>query len=413
MKIFNRKSIPVILLLVFVSFWGCKNPNDNILLVIARDTSGSTKTHDREFKSVVAALIDQLKEGDVVVPVTFDTYARTLKDRSGNDMVVTIRDGSDKQKLRDAFDAQKPTGAWTYFTDAIDLSTQKISETKGKNGMKGSPIVIFVTDGLSDPGHGRKNDLDPNDLSRIFSKYPKSRQIKFYIVEAGGRTSSSLPANSYIRKEKVLERLDRFNIHLIPIKDLNRKEILSAAVGEIILSARSGSSKNIPLVPSISSGFRHLLGWTGSAFGSLPWKGIGVLFLLACAAGALVFFFRSNPFGVSTEKETVPASKTAAFPIEKDGGKTDEHRFPIPPDGGLVKLGSDNSKCDIFAGSPGIKPVHAVFKITSDSSVRYRLNGKPWSRGWKHLPSQPLNFAKDTSVTVDVEELTENEPFQF
>ena len=413
MKILKRNGTPVILLLVFVSFWGCKNPNDNILLVIARDTSGSTKIYDREFKSVVAALIDQLKEGDIVVPVTFDTYARTLKDRSGNDMIVTITDGSEKQKLRNAFDVQKPTGAWTYFTEAIDLSTRKISETQGKSGMKGSPVVIFVTDGLSDPGHGRKNDLDPNDLSRIFSKYPKSRQIKFYIVEARGRTLSSLPANSYIRKEKVIERLDKFNIKLIPVKDLNSKEILSAAVGEIILRARSRSSENIPLVPAISSGFRHLFGWTGSIFSSLPWKGIGVLFLIACVAGALVFFFRSNPFGVSTEQPTEPASKTAVFRIEAVGGKTDEHRFPIPPDGGLVKLGSDNSKCDIFSETPGIKPVHAVFKITADSSVQYRLNGKPRSRGWKHLPSQPLNFAKDTSVTVDVEELSENEPFQF
>ena len=138
-----------------------------------------------------------------------------------------------------------------------------------------------------------------------------------------------------------------------------------------------------------------------------------MFFLLACAAGALVFFFRSNPFDVSTEQATKPASKTAVFRIETDGGKTDEHRFPIPPDGGLVKLGSEYSKCDIFADAPGIKPVHAVFKITSDSSVRYRLNGKRRPRGWKHLPSQPLNFAKDTSVTVDVEELTENEPFKF
>ena len=105
------------------------------------------------------------------------------------------------------------------------------------------PVVIILTDGLSDPGEGRTKDLDPCTLSEIFARHPDSGTVRFYIVQAGEDKSCTPGKTQQSQCSRISEALTRFNIQLISAGGKERAVILSEAVQKIIRTeCRAGTS---------------------------------------------------------------------------------------------------------------------------------------------------------------------------
>lgn len=155
MKHFKTITVAIFSLIVTL-VWADKR---NLSLILAVDDSGSMKPIWQGAMNAVYSIIDALEIDDKVYPVAFSTYARTLGPQ------VVIRNADDKLRLRRLYSQLSPTGQWTFFADLVKVAQEIAS-------FDTTAILICITDAISDPGPGRKADIDINQLTELRKNFP-------------------------------------------------------------------------------------------------------------------------------------------------------------------------------------------------------------------------------------------------
>ncbi|MEO0302068.1 MAG: vWA domain-containing protein [candidate division WOR-3 bacterium] len=155
----NIKIKKIIMVAIFLTFFSTLFAQKNITLILALDDSGSMKPYWQAAVSTLFSIIDGLKPGDKVFPIAFSTYARHLSNP------IIINGPEDKLYLRSLYQKLSPSGQWTYFKDLIDVCREIFNSDS-------TAILICITDAISDPGPGRKDDIDITRLAELKQKFP-------------------------------------------------------------------------------------------------------------------------------------------------------------------------------------------------------------------------------------------------
>jgi VWFA-related protein len=141
-------------------------------LVLMLDTSGSTRFRLDEIQDAAITFVNQLRQGDRVMVVSFDDQVRVLTEFT-----------SDRYRLRDAIRQTRP-GDGTKLYDAVDLvMNQRLDSVPGRKA-----IVLF-TDGVDTTSRHASyasNIRDAEELDALI--YPV--QYNTYSDQGGG---SNLP----------------------------------------------------------------------------------------------------------------------------------------------------------------------------------------------------------------------------
>ncbi len=137
-------------------------------LVLMLDTSGSTRFRLEDIQDAAITFVNQLRQDDRVMVVSFDDQIRVLSEFT-----------SDRNRLRDAI-RQTETGNGTRLYDAVDLvMNQRVNSTSGRKA-----IVLF-TDGVDTTSRHasyNSNVRDAEELDALI--YPV--QYDTYDAQGGG-----------------------------------------------------------------------------------------------------------------------------------------------------------------------------------------------------------------------------------
>ena len=142
-------------------------------LVLMLDTSGSTRFRLENIQDAAIAFVNQLRQDDRVMVVSFDDQVRVLSEFT-----------SDRNRLRNAI-RRIETGNSTKLYDAVDLvMNQRL------NGIDGRKAIVLFTDGVdttSRQASYASNVRDAEELDALI--YPV--QYDTYSDQGGGGSSGS------------------------------------------------------------------------------------------------------------------------------------------------------------------------------------------------------------------------------
>jgi VWFA-related protein len=144
-------------------------------LVLMIDTSGSTRFRLEDIQDAAIAFVNQLRQDDRVMVVSFDDQVRVLSEFT-----------SDRYRLRDAI-RQTQTGNGTRLYDAVDLvMNQRL------NSVAGRKAIVLFTDGVDTTSRHAsyaENVRDAEELDALI--YPV--QYDTYVDQGG--SSSGWPGS--------------------------------------------------------------------------------------------------------------------------------------------------------------------------------------------------------------------------
>jgi len=119
-------------------------------VVLMLDTSGSTRFRLEEIQDAAITFVNQLRQDDQVMVVSFDDQVRVLSEFT-----------SDRYRLRDAIRRTRP-GDGTKLYDAVDLvMNQRLSSVSGRKA-----IVLF-TDGVDTTSRHASYDSNIRDAEEL------------------------------------------------------------------------------------------------------------------------------------------------------------------------------------------------------------------------------------------------------
>ncbi|HEV7474116.1 MAG TPA: VWA domain-containing protein [Pyrinomonadaceae bacterium] len=146
-------------------------------LVLMIDTSGSTRFRLEDIQDAAITFVNQLRQDDRVMVVSFDDQVRVLSEFT-----------SDRSRLRDAI-RRTETGNGTRLYDAVDLvMNQRL------NNVSGRKAIVLFTDGVDTTSRHASYDSNVRDAEELDALiYPV--QYDTYDQSGGGGGGSSWPGS--------------------------------------------------------------------------------------------------------------------------------------------------------------------------------------------------------------------------
>jgi Ca-activated chloride channel family protein len=150
-------------------------------VVLMLDTSGSTRFRLDDIQDAAITFVNQLRQDDRVMVVSFDDQVRVLTEFT-----------SDRSRLRDAIRRTQP-GDGTKLYDAVDLvMNQRL------NSVDGRKAIVLFTDGVDTTSRHASyasNVRDAEELDALI--YPV--QYDTYVDQGGGGGGSGWPGSGHRR----------------------------------------------------------------------------------------------------------------------------------------------------------------------------------------------------------------------
>ena len=148
-------------------------------LVLMIDTSGSTRFRLEDIQDAAITFVNQLRQDDRVMVVSFDDQVRVLSEFT-----------SDRYRLRDAI-RQTETGNGTRLYDAVDLvMNQRL------NNVSGRKAIVLFTDGVDTTSRHASYDSNVRDAEELDALiYPVQYDTSDGQSGGGGGRGSGWPGS--------------------------------------------------------------------------------------------------------------------------------------------------------------------------------------------------------------------------
>ena len=158
-----------------VAFFSSVDKPFSVVLMI--DTSGSTRFRLDEIQEAAITFVNQLRQDDRVMVVSFDDQVRVLSEFT-----------NDRSRLRNAIRRTEP-GDGTKLYDAVDLvMNQRLS------GVEGRKAIVLFTDGVDTTSRHASYDSNIRDAEEL-DALVYTVQYDTYMDQGGGGGGSGWPGS--------------------------------------------------------------------------------------------------------------------------------------------------------------------------------------------------------------------------